>query len=265
MSRTGIDNPWRDDNEPEPIANWTAAGFGADEAEVWRRWRFCIAEAHAWQAVGVDEGLHAAQWSTAGVGVDFVEAWRNAGVDATEAVAWHEFGYGVREVREFKAKGLSPADAFNGANQMMQSSGTMSFGSAVLRGGVRQSMHGVSGHPLQRFIDAGVPPQVMHSYMQRQWFDEAALEWARAGIDAADAQLWHELGLKPAEANRLERHGETPATTIRDWWSAGIPYDELAEWIGAGLTAAEAAEQRSRGITAEQAAALRALRDDDAP
>lgn len=263
MTRTGIENPWRDRDEPEPLSEWIAAGFSEEDAELWRRWRFLIADARAWRAVGVDEGLRAAQWSTAGVRADHVEEWRSVGVDATEAVAWHEFGYQLPQVRDFKQRGLSPADAFSQTQGMMQTGGAVGSSSrAVLRRGPG-AMGAPPDHPFYAFMQAGVPPQVMHSYLQRQWFDEDAVAWARENLDAAEAHIWKNLGLKAAEAGRLARHGANPVSTIREWWRAGIPYDEFAEWIGAGLTAQEAAEQRARGITAEQAATLRALRDAD--
>ena len=34
-----------DDREPEELARWLAAGFKAEAADVWRRWRFSIARA----------------------------------------------------------------------------------------------------------------------------------------------------------------------------------------------------------------------------
>jgi hypothetical protein len=248
MGRTDIDNPWRDENdEPEELSAWIAVGFTETDAEVWRRWRFHIAEAHAWRRAGVTEGLHAAQWSTAKVTPATVGEWQASGIDATEAVAWHEFGYDLERAREFKRQGLTANDAFQQAHQQM--------GRAIFSAG------GPGGsHPMARLAQAGVPPQVLHSYATRQWFDEDAIAWARESIDAAEAQIWKSLGLTPLEAARLSRQGHAPADVIKSWWTAGIPFDELAAWIGAGLTADEAAEQRARGITAEQAATLRALR-----
>jgi hypothetical protein len=111
------------------------------------------------------------------------------------------------------------------------------------------------------FVEAGVPPQMLHSYLARQWFDDEAVAWAKEGIDGAEASVWKALGLRPSEAGRLVRQGATLADTVRDWWRAGIPIGEVADWIGAGLTPKEAAGQRAKGITAEHAAALRALRD----
>lgn len=121
------------------------------------------------------------------------------------------------------------------------------------------------GGPVQAFVEAGVPPQMLHSYMARQWFDDEAVAWAKAGIDGAEAPVWKALGLRPHEAGRLERTGATLGGTVRDWWRAGIPIDEVADWIGAGLTPEKAADQRAKGITAEHAAALRALRYEDFP
>jgi len=118
------------------------------------------------------------------------------------------------------------------------------------------------GGPVQKFVEAGVPPQMPHSYLARQWFDDEAVAWAKEGIDGAEAPIWKALGLRPDEARRLVRNGATLAGTVRDWWRAGIPIGEVADWIGAGLTPKEAAGQRAKGITVERAAALRALRDD---
>jgi hypothetical protein len=95
------------------------------------------------------------------------------------------------------------------------------------------------------FVEAGVPPQMLHSYLARQWFDDEAVAWAREGIDGAEAPVWKALGLRPNEAGRLVRQGAMLADTIRDWWQAGIPIGEFADWIGAGLTPKEAAGQRS--------------------
>ena len=65
--RTRVGAPEPDGDEPEELDVWLAAGFEAENAEGWRQWRFRIAQAEEWKAVGVTEGLHAAQWSTAGV------------------------------------------------------------------------------------------------------------------------------------------------------------------------------------------------------
>jgi hypothetical protein len=105
------------------------------------------------------------------------------------------------------------------------------------------------GGPVQAFVEAGVPPQMLHSYMTRQWFDQEAVAWAKAGIDGAEAPVWKALGLLPSEAGRLDRNGVTLADTVRDWWRAGIPIGEVADWIGAGLTPEEAFRKRSgRGV-----------------
>lgn len=114
--------------------------------------------------------------------------------------------------------------------------------------------------PVQAFVDAGVPPQMLHGYMARGWLDDEAVAWAKEEIDGAEAPVWKALGFRPDEAGRLVRNGATLAGTVTDWWRAGIPVGEIADWIGAGLIPQEAAGQRAKGITAEHAAALRALR-----
>jgi hypothetical protein len=269
VTRTGVDNPWRPEDEPdrdpEPLAEWIQAGIPVEEAEIWRNWRYRIAKAAAWRRAGVLGGLQAAQWSTAGVTPQTVERWRAAAIDATEAVNWHELGFTLEQAARHKTNGLSPSQAFDrqqsapGPIGMSVSGGTPIVHTAVSR-------HGFGGRPgpppdFQKFLEAGVPPPVLNSYMTRQWVDDDAVSWAKEGIDAADAQLWKELGLQAAEAGRLTRQGATVSQTVREWWQAGIPIDEVADWIGAGLKPQEAADQRARGITAQQAATLRALRE----
>jgi hypothetical protein len=256
--QTRIDAGEPDDREPEELAEWLAAGLTAEAADLWRQWRFSIGRAQAWVGAGIDDGLRAAQWSTAGVTPDTVEEWRGAGIEANEAVRWHEFGYGFESARTEKAKGHSPDEAYAQTQAQPPAGSTQRFlraGSAG--GGFVGSMRGLH--------EAGVDPRIIHSYAQHQWMDESALPWARRGIDANDAYMWHELGLTPAEAGRLELLGRAVADVVREWWTAGIPFPEFADWIGAGLSAREAVEQRARGITAEHAASLRALRRDEAP
>jgi hypothetical protein len=232
--------------DPEP---WVAAGFTAEEAKVWHRWRIPPETAVQWRAAGVPDGLRAAQWSTARVTPATVFAWRAAGVDATEAVRCHEMGYDLAAVRELKKKGLTAEQAFG---QTMAGPRGLSFtgrGSVTSLGGVWRKLH-----------EAGVPPQVIQGYAVIQWMDEDAIAWAKHHVEATDARLWRDLGLRPVEGGRLARAGRHPFEVIREWWRAGIPYDEVADWLGAGLTAEEAVAQRAKGITIDQARALRALR-----
>jgi hypothetical protein len=243
VTRTGIDDPGHDDddrqNEPEPLDVWITEGFDPDDAEGWRNWRYNVTRAQAWRLAGVEHGLEAAQWATAGVTEATVTQWRAAGIDPAEAVQWHERGLNLSAAKEMKAKGITASDAF----PKHQGQSSMSIG------------------PAQRFVDAGVPGDVFHSYFTRQWLDDDAFSWAKAGVEAGEAQIWKQLGVRPLEAERLTKAGVTVADAVRDWWRAGIPYDEVADWLGAGLAPREAAAQRAKGVTAEQAAALRALRD----
>jgi hypothetical protein len=256
VTKAGPDNPWRDDDAANGQA-WTDAGFTAEQARVFRRWRFAVHEAVAWRHAGVADGIRAAQWVTAGVTPESVNRWRAAGIDATQAVHWHEMGFDLQSAREALQRGQTPDSAFAQRRQS-QWPGPLS--------GARPGPPGpVGAHAdlLRKMQGAGVPPQVLRGYLAANWDADEALPWALAGLDATDATMWRVLRLTAAEASRLARKGASPADTIRDWWRAGIPFDEVADWIGAGLSATEAADQRARGITAEQAAALRALRDQE--
>ncbi len=104
------------------------------------------------------------------------------------------------------------------------------------------------GGPVQAFVEAGVPLQVLHSYIARQWFDDEAVAWATEGIDAGEAPVWKVLGFRPKEARHLLCNGARLADTVTHWWRATIPIGEVAGWIGAGLTPEEAFRQRSTGM-----------------
>jgi hypothetical protein len=259
MARTGVDAREPDDEGPEELERWVEAGFPRDEAERWCRWRFTIARAEAWRREGVREGLVAAQWQTAGATPETMKDWQKAGMDAAEAVRWHELGFALREASRHKAQGLNPEQAFGAAHPAQQAATPARMGWVSSAGPrvVHLGSHG--GGPF-----GGVDPRLMHGYMQRQWTDESAIAWARQGIEAADAYLWHDLGLTAVEAGRLALQGRSPGDVMQEWWRAGIPFEEVAEWIGAGLSAQEALEQRARGISVEQAASLRALRGEEA-
>jgi hypothetical protein len=257
MARTGFeDKEGPEDAEPEELSVWLAAGYRSERAEVWRRWRFTLAQADAWGREGIDDGLHAAQWRTSGATPETVQDWRAAAIDAAEAVRWHEFGFSLVDAAEHKKNGLGPDGAF--AAQHPQRVVNVVRSGPVM-GGVRGFAVSPGG-PMARFHQSGVDPQVIHGYMQHHWFDESAAEWARHGIEAQDAYVWFDLGLNASEAGRLTMQGRTPGDVVREWWTAGIPFEEMAEWIGAGLSAREALDQRANGITVEHAASLRALR-----
>jgi hypothetical protein len=250
---------------PEDLTAWLAAGLRRTAALAWRRWNFTLDEAIRWRAAGVPEALAAARWQAAAVGPDTVGEWQAAGITAAEAIRWHEFGIGLEQARQHHREGRTPESVFTAQRGGGSSGGGTAIatpGATVDLGRAVAGMGGLSGlsGSMRRFLDAGVSHQVMASYLQSQWVDEAAVRWARCQIQAWDAKLWLALGLTAAEAAALHAAGQTPAQVVRDWWRAGIPFDEVADWIGAGLSATEAARQRASGTTVQQAAALRALR-----
>jgi hypothetical protein len=245
MSPPGDERPG-DARGPDEAA-WARAGVPHDEVGEWQRWRIGPTEARAWRAVGVTHALTAAQWETAAVSARTVGDWTAAGIDATEAVRWHEFGFDLAGAKAAKAKGQTPTDALNAATATVtRTSGMIGLGAST--------------GPIHKLLQARIDHWLIHDYMRHQWYDDAAVAWARQGIGATEAYLWHDLGLTPVEAGRLLAAGLTAGEVIRDWWSTGIPFHEVADWIGAGLTPDEAVAQRASGVTVEQAAALRALR-----
>jgi hypothetical protein len=238
-----------DEDEPEDLTAWLAAGLRRPEARVWRRWNFQLNEALTWRKAGVREALTAAQWQAAGATPATVGKWIAAGITPSDAVRWHEFGYTLEQASEHVKEGRGPAEAFE--KRRHTSTQSMRF----VGGGVSPIARGTRER-MQRFMSGAVPQEVVAGYIAAQWLDDEAYEWATQGVQVSDAKIWRKIGLVPAEAKDLS----DPLQVIEDWWRAGIPYDEVADWLGAGLTAAEAIEQRAAGVTREQAAALRALR-----
>ena len=126
-------------------------GLQAENAEVWRRWRFTIAQAEAWKAVGVDEGLHAAQWSTAGVVAGTVAGVagrgdRGAGGGPVARVRFRVGGGAGGE-----GKGLGPARAYAKSHWARRE------GSLGEVDGPLFAMQVLPGSPLPRCVDVGFP------------------------------------------------------------------------------------------------------------
>jgi hypothetical protein len=237
---------------PEDLTAWLAAGLRRVDAQAWRRWNFTLAEAKRWRAAGVGEALTAAQWQVAGADPDTVGAWLDARITVGEAIRWHEFGFDLKQAREYTKNGRTPDDAYN-----QRFAARPATPPAAMSGTLGAT---IAGSRVGAFVKAGVPHNVMAGYLQIQWVDAEAVAWSRQGIQMWDARMWQTIGLTPVEAAELEKAKTKPTDVIRDWWRAGIPYDEVADWLGAGLTPEEAVSQRESGVTVEQAAALRALR-----
>ncbi len=109
--------------------------------------------------------------------------------------------------------------------------------------------------------DRAVARGRVYEYLQREWYDREARQWATADIGADAALMWRELGLRPLEAADLQREGFVPEEVSARWRGSGIPAEEIADWIGAGLTPQEALAQRAQGVTAQHAAVMRRLRN----
>ena len=281
MTETTFEQPEPDDGRPFDAEPWQTRGMSTEAGRGWWSHRIDPDQALRWLRAGVSEPIDAVRWKIAGVAPDTVREWIYAKIDAREAVAWSELGFSVVQARRHKRAGLTAVQAYGAArrDQMTRApAAPPPAGFSRLRAQVyarTQRPHQPGPHgPSPPFgLGRGGPdphsfmqtvgrrdPRVVHSYMQRQWFDDEAIAWATHGIEASDALAWKELGLTPAEAKRHQERGMSAMQTAKEWWQAGIPFDEVADWIGAGLTPKEAAEQRAKGVTAERAAVLRSLR-----
>ena len=195
---------------------WWKSGFCVADALHWRE-RFTVDEAAAWRAAGATTLREARSWLVAGVEASEVAGWRQAGIGFAEAAAWREFGYSLEEARKGKAVGKTPREAFrrrvgnmrSGPGPATQSSRNVTFGSGSFVALNRLGSRGMGrGANMQRFVErvqgrGGQGGRLLHSYFMRQWFDDEALAFAEAGIDAGDALVWKEFGIAPAEAARL--------------------------------------------------------------
>jgi hypothetical protein len=237
---------------------WRELGFSRESGLAWWKHRIEPGDALRWQRAEVAEPIDAVRWKIAGIGPDTVREWVYAKIDAREAVAWTELGFNVAEARKQKRAGRTAVQAYGHAHRVNAALPYPPARPAPRAGLTRVGV----GH--RGFMEAvrGRDPRVMHSYMQRQWFDDEAIAWARHGIEATDALAWKELGLTPVEAERYRTREMSPMQTAKAWWRAGIPFDEVADWIGAGLSPEEAVQQRASGVTADRAAVLRSLRKD---
>jgi hypothetical protein len=236
---------------------WRELGFTKESALSWCKHRIGLQDAVRWRRAGVTEPIDAVRWKIAGIGPDTVREWVYAKIEAREAVAWTELGFSVVEARKEKRAGRTAVQAYGRAHRVRTA---VSYPPAPPPPPGRRR----AGPDPRRFMETvrGRDPRVMHSYMQRQWFDDEAIAWATHGIEAGDALAWKELGLTPVEAERCGGRDVSPMRTAKAWWQAGIPFEEVADWIGAGFSPEEAARQRAKGVSAERAAVLRSLRRD---
>jgi hypothetical protein len=221
---------------PEMLHSYIARQWFDEEAVAWAKEGVDGAEAPIWKSLGLRPNEAGRLIHRGAVLADTVRDWWGAGIP-------------ISEVAEWIGAGLTPQEAFR------QRSGRLVTSARVMRAGTGSGS-------AQKFIEVGVPPQMLDNHTARPGPCDEADAWAKKGIDGAEAPIWKALGFRPNEAGRLARKGATLADTVRDWWREGIPISEVADWIGAGLTPKEAAGQRAKGISAERAAALRALRDD---
>ena len=268
MTETTFEQPDPGDARGFEPEQWAAVGFEREAAKAWWRNRIDRDEALRWCKAGVTEPIDAVRWKIAGVDPRTVREWTYAEIDARAAVAWTELGFNAASARKHKRAGRTPAAAFGHRHRVQTGAPVpMPSGPVLGRPGSSRLMHVPGDLQMHRFIQSVRErhPQVLHTYMQRQWLDDEALAWALHGIDAGDAAAWRELGLTPVEAERQQAQGLGAMQTAKAWWQAGIPFDEVADWIGAGLTPQEAAEQRASGVTAERAAVLRSLRKRKGP
>ncbi len=240
---------WYGQRGSVPVQAFVEAGVPPQVLYSYMAKQWLDEEAVAWAKAGID-GAEAPIWKALGLRPDEARRLVRKGATLAGIVRdWWRAGIPIAEVANWIGAGVTPEEAFRQRRA----------GRAATS---RATQAGPGWDPGQKVSEAGAPAQMRHSGRARQWLDDEAVAWAKAGIDGAEAPIWKALGLRPDEAGHLDRNGTTLADTVRNWWQAGIPIAEVADWVGAGLTPKEAAGQRAKGITAEHAAALRALRDD---
>jgi hypothetical protein len=169
-----------------------------------------------------------ANWKNVGASDENIRAWAAEGLTADDWAEWRETGLPPAIVKRMKGRGVSSETI-----------------SDVV---TRQRQTAASDYV---FIDAveHADTRIINTYLERSWTDDAAVEWARAGVDASLAGTWVEIGIDVRVVHELRAQGDDLASFVRAWWGAGIPLTEVASWVAAGFNARDAAEARLKGVT----------------
>ena len=96
------------DPGPEPLHEWTAAGFDVGRARRWIGAGFPLDAALRWRAGGVHAPADASAWRAAGVSPHAVLPMLRAGMTPRDAVQWHELGYSHAEAADRHLAGERP-------------------------------------------------------------------------------------------------------------------------------------------------------------
>lgn len=240
--------PDEPDPGPEPLHEWTAAGFDVGRARRWIGAGFPLDAALRWRAGGVHAPADASAWRAAGVSPHAVLPMLRAGMTPRDAVQWHELGYSHAEAADRHLAGERPHPR--------------RWWWTLLRRRARRpdALADDEADAMRELLASGVGAATARAYLDAGWRrGEGAPAWAATGIDPARAAAWRALGLRPAEAAALAAGGADAFDVLRRWWDAGVPREEAASWLVAGFTPDEALRARADGATAERAAVLRAL------
>ena len=236
------------DPGPEPLHEWTAAGFDVGRARRWIGAGFPLDAALRWRAGGVHAPADASAWRAAGVSPHAVLPMLRAGMTPRDAVQWHELGYSHAEAADRHLAGERPRPR--------------RWWRTLLRRRARRpdALADDEADAMRELLASGVGAATARAYLDAGWrCGEDAASWAATGIDPAGAAAWRAIGLRPAEAAALAAGGADAFDVLRRWWDAGVPREEAASWLVAGFTPDEALRARADGATAERAAVLRAL------
>lgn len=240
MTRALFQDP--DENSaggPEPSYEWRHHGFTGTSARQWINFGFRVAEARHWREAGVYQPAEARSWRTAGVAAGDVRRWLAAGMAPGDAVRWHELGYRPADAIERHLAGEQPHPRRRLFNRK--------------RHHQSPAWSAEQAETMRVMLRAGFDTSVAHAYASAGWRGAEACQWARAGIDPADARILNALDFTPADADHL-LDGETDAfSAALRWWSAGCTPEEVVDWNRAGFTAAEAQAYRRAGITVNHA------------
>ncbi|GAA2986869.1 hypothetical protein [Streptosporangium longisporum] len=236
------------DPSPEPLHEWRTRGFTVAEARRWIEAGFLAFDAERWRTSGVYTPGAAREWRTAGATPYTVDVWLRAGMTPRDAVRWREMGHSPQEAAERHLAGERPWP--------VSRLGRL-FGRARRRAGTTDDPAG--SEAMRELLRGGVPAATARGFVEAGWSGRDALDWARRGVEPADAKVFHALGLTPTEAADLIGRGQDAISVMTRWWEAGVPPGEVAAWCGAGFDAEEAARLREEGTGVEQARILRAL------
>jgi len=214
---------WRDAGftakEAQAAADWKAQGIFQNEARIFRKNGFSLAEAKEWKANGFnnEEAL----------------AWQKIGVSPTEAKEWNKFGFSDAS---FDLKNHGFANHQEGISELIRhkiliNPPTREKGEGLLIvRGIRNVLK-ISASNYNQWISNNFKLSEIISF----------LPWYELGFKIEEIKTWATTGIEKSIALKYLK-ANIPANTAKEWNDSGYSpevSEEILEWSKAELSASQ--------------------------